>query len=63
MADSTQAQIVMGDNSLCVAYALLLGIAAKENKTSFLNGFPIVKADKEWVFKTYQECYQAVVNR
>ena len=58
MADTSQ--IVTGGTPEAVAYALLIGIAAKEEKVSDAGGTPVAKADAQWVLDTYKRCLQAV---
>jgi hypothetical protein len=42
-----------------VAYGLLLGIAAQEDKLHHAGYTPVVKADPEWIFKMFSRCYNA----
>jgi hypothetical protein len=58
MTDSSQ--IVTGATPEAVAYALLIGIATKEDKVHYGAGFPVAKADAQWILDTYKRCLQAV---
>jgi hypothetical protein len=58
MKDSSQ--IVTGATPEAVAYALLIGIATKEGKVDYGAGFPVAKADAQWILDTYKRCLQAV---
>ena len=50
---------IQGDRAEAVAYALLLSIAQHEGKTTPGGA---LKAEKEWVLRTYQECLRAVAH-
>jgi len=50
---------IQGDRAEAVAYALLHGIALHEGKAAPGGA---LKADKEWVLRTYQECLRAVTH-
>jgi hypothetical protein len=57
MADSP---VVSGDSKEAVAYALLIGIANKQNKLASMSGTPIASADEQWVLETYAKCLSVV---